>query len=349
MNQNTEIQQVHPLNQLRRDITNAVPTFGLSSEKEQQRMISVMMVAAEKNPEIVFADRASLIAAARQCANHGLVPDGNEAHLAIYNTKIKVNGKETWIQKVQYQPMVRGIINRILRSGRIISLWAECVYEGEEFSIDISQGDRRPIHNPNYFDRGKKMVGVYAVAKMKNGTVDCEPMSYAEIMKVKAVAKTKKVWDAWEDEKAKVACIRRLSKRLHMSAEDLDFIINREEHDMSTDPNAVISAVPQQNLAQRLAEPDTSTDPKTPETPPQEPENKPDSIPDAEIVPEYDDDAVDPFAGAYDEGMKAQQAGMDTKFNPYEIGTPDWNNWLGGHEFSTKGQQTSDAPQDGGE
>ncbi len=231
MTDNTNMKQTNPIAKLRGDLKAALPTFGLKNDREQERMSSVLMVAVEKNPELIFADRASLIAATRQCANHGLVPDGNEATLQTYNTKVKVNGVDKWIKKVQYQPMVRGIINRVLRSGKVLSFWAELVYEDEPFSIDISHGDRRPMHDPNYFSRKGEIIGVYAVAKMANGSIDCEPMTMSELSKVRGVAKTKNVWDNWFEEKAKVAVMRRISKRLPLSAEDMDMILNREEHD----------------------------------------------------------------------------------------------------------------------
>lgn len=256
MNEIVEEKRVHPLAQFRKDIKAALPTFGLSSEREQERMSSVLMVAIEKDPELLWADRQSLIAAVRQCANHGLVPDGNEATLQVYNSKVKVNGQDQWIKKVQYQPMVRGIINRILRSGKVDTVWAEVVYKGEEFRIDISHGDRRPKHDPDFFNRGGDIVGVYAVAKLANGSIDCEPMRKDQIDRVRNVAKTKNVWDNWFEEKAKVAVLRRLSKRLPLSAEDMDMIMNREEHDLDAPKDVTPSQMPEegrQNLAKAIA------------------------------------------------------------------------------------------------
>lgn len=233
MNQQVQKANVHPVAQLRKDVRAALPTLGIK-DTDQERMQSVLMIAVERDPELVRADRQSLIAAVRQCANHGLVPDGNEATLQVYNTKVKIDGKDVWIKKVQYQPMVRGIINRVQKSGKVLSFWAEVVYDGETFEIDTSSGERRPIHKvENQFMRGddSKIVGAYSVAKLKNGTIDCEVMPRSEINKVRSVAKTQKVWDGWFSEKAKVAALRRHSKRLPLSAEDLDMILNRQETD----------------------------------------------------------------------------------------------------------------------
>lgn len=316
----SDVRQQHsPIAQLRTDLKLALPTFGLSGQKEQDRMSSVLMVAVEKDPQLVFADRQSLIAAVRQCANHGLVPDGNEATLQVYNTKVKDQaGNEKWIKKVQYQPMVRGIITRVLRSGKVLSFWAECVYEGEPFRIDISHGDRRPIHDPDHFNRTGKVIGVYAVAKMATGAVDCEPMNAAQLEQVRAVAKTQKVWDLWFDEKAKVAVMRRLSKRLPLSAEDMDFIMNREEHDLEAR-----DVSPKESTEERLRR--VSQEKQVVDEAAAEPEG----VIEGEIVLEYLEDDVFPGSDEFTEGVKASQKGKPASDNPY-TDNPDYSNWHGG-------------------
>lgn len=217
----------------KREVTLTIKDMELDSALAN-RMRSVVVAAVVKNPELISADRQTFWAAVRQCASHGLVPDGNEATLQTYNTKLTRDGKEQWVKAVQYQPMIRGITSRVLRSGKIEVFYAEVVYEGESFMINMEQGDRRPKHEGiNWFDRGEKIVGAYAVAKYANGSVDCEPLQMKDIEKIRGVAKTQKVWDTWFSEKAKVAAMRRLSKRLPLAAEDHEMIINADEHDFA--------------------------------------------------------------------------------------------------------------------
>jgi recombination protein RecT len=296
----------HPLIQFRRDIKDALPTFGLATEKEQERLSSVMMVAVDKDPGLLAANRASLIAAARKCASHGLLPDGNEAVLQVYNTQVSDNGTTVWVQKVVYNPMVRGIIKRVLRSGDVHTFWAEVVYEGEEFNLDISQGDRRPTHTADYLNRKGDVVGAYAVAKMANGTIDTEVLTMAEIEKIKGVAKAKNVWANWFEEKAKVAALRRLSKRLKLSSEDMDAIMNPGESDFTqAEPEVPAEpAEPEMNLAQRLKNGD---------------------VIDGEIILE-----PDPASDAYNAGVQAYIKGGD---NPFEEGSQEWVSYVAGWDF----------------
>lgn len=228
-------QVIHPMIAFKRDLEAMVMgELTMLDDTARARMKNAAVVAVTKDPELLGADRQSFMMAIRMCASHGVIPDGNEAVLQVYNTKIKrPDGKEDWVKKVTYLPMVRGIINRVQRSGKIRIFYAEIVCDGEEFRLDLSRGDRRPLHEFDPMRRSANIIGAYSVATYDDGTVDTEPMPRAEIDKVRNVAKTKNVWDGWFGEKAKVAVMKRHAKRLPLSAEDMDFIINREETDFS--------------------------------------------------------------------------------------------------------------------
>jgi phage RecT family recombinase len=244
-------QEVTPIVAFKRDVEGVVKTLDMLDDKGRARLRSAAIVAVMKDPELLGADRASFMMALRMCAQQGVTPDGVEATLQTYNTKVKgPDGREGWIKKVQYQPMIRGIINRVLRSGKVLSFWAEIVYSGEEFSIDQSQGDRRPIHAFNPLSRQGDIIGVYSVAKMANGAIDCEPVGMEDIKKIRAVAKTQKVWDEWLTEKMKVAAMRRLAKRLPLSADDMEFIMNADEHDLESE--APRDVTPKETTKERL-------------------------------------------------------------------------------------------------
>ncbi len=310
--------QAHPMVVFKRDMDAMVQReLEMLDDKAKARMRSAAIVAVTKDPDLLLADRQSFMGAIRMCAQHGVTPDGNEATLQVYNTKVKKpNGQEEWVKKVTYLPMIRGIVNRIMRSGKIKLFYAEVVYENETFRIDQTHGDRRPAHDFDPMRRGadKDIVGAYSVAVYEDGTTDCEPMPRSEIEKVKASAKTKNVWDGWFSEKAKVAVMKRHSKRLPLSADDMDFILNRDETDFDQSPRDVTPEEKPRgpNLAQRLAAP-----------------------PEAEIVLPHWADRLD-FGGAFpgskewDEGVLAYQAGTALQDCPYEGDEAKAVDWIGG-------------------
>lgn len=271
-----------PLAVFKRQLDKVVGEITNLDPKKQAAMKNAAMVAVMNNFDLLRADRQALFSALRLCADYGIVPNGIEGTLQVKRTKVKDRqGNERYIDAVKFMPMVRGIINRVQRSGQIDTLWAEVVYEGEKLVIDQTQGDRRPIHDFDPLSRGpdgqarqEHILGAYAVARYGNGTIDCEAISTPEIMKIRAVATTKNVWDSWFAEKSKVAAIRRLSKRLPLSAEDQELIRLTDDADLA---QAVALGLPKSKFqlraeraraAAQLAAPQ-ATIPITPEVEPQ--------------------------------------------------------------------------------
>ena len=119
------------------------------------------------------ADRASLFLAIKKAAGDGLMPDGREAALVIYNTK---QNDGTWSKQVQYQPMVQGLVKLARKSGEIEKLGAFIVHEQDSFKFRVGLDDipehSAPLdeygNNLWFGDRGKA-IGVWAFVKLKSG------------------------------------------------------------------------------------------------------------------------------------------------------------------------------------
>lgn len=194
-----------------------------------ERFMRVVMTAVSASPDLLAADRRSLFESSMKAAQDGLLPDGRDGALVIFNAKVKENGKDVWIKKVQWMPMVGGILKKIRNSGELLTISAYVAYEKDEFEYTL--GDEESIvHRPCLEDdRGRPRL-VYAVAKTKDGGVYREIMTFKDIEKVRGVSKTKDSgpWKDWWDEMAKKTVIRRLAKRLPMSS-DLDDLIRRDD------------------------------------------------------------------------------------------------------------------------
>lgn len=224
----TEIEAVsYQLEQLR-------PKFALTLPKQikPEAFERVVLTAINMQPALLSADRRSLFNACMRAAQDGLIPDGREGALVIFNTKVKdENGKEQWIKKIQFMPMVYGIIKKLRQSGEIAAVSARVVYSKEieegRFKFIIDNGEERLTHEPILTgDRGDPAL-VYATARFKDGTVQNEPLTMADVAKIKAVSRSKDragnhygPWVDWEEEMMKKSAIRRLSKYLPLSAED---------------------------------------------------------------------------------------------------------------------------------
>jgi recombination protein RecT len=221
-----------------------------------ERFERTVITAMNLTPELATADRRSLLNAATKAASDGLLPDGREGALVIFNDR-KTNKK-----MVQWMPMVAGIIKKLRQSGEIASIAARVVYQGEidtgRFKYIIDEGAERLTHEPMLWgDRGKAVL-VYATARFKDGTVQNEPMTMADVEKARAVSRTGKSeygpWAQWTDEMMRKTAIRRLAKYLPLSAED-NRLLHRDE-ETPTDfevikQEAITSAQPQSIEAAR--------------------------------------------------------------------------------------------------
>lgn len=185
------------------------------------RFIRTIVTAVQMEPKLLEADRRTLISACMKAAQDGLLLDGREAGLSVYNDR--QNGGKT----VAYLPMVGGILKKIRQSGEISSIRAHVVYEGDEFDFELGDNERIQ-HKPNLAQQGKPLAA-YAIAKFKDGDIQREVMSVAQIQKIalKATGIGKACWASEWGEMAKKTVIRRLAKRLP-SSNDLDQVLQSD-------------------------------------------------------------------------------------------------------------------------
>ncbi len=237
---------------LAQQVEARLPMFTESLPKHipVERFKRVIINAALRNPALAEADRPTLMTAAMLAAQDGLLPDGREGAFVIFNTKMKIeqNGKEVdkWVPAVQWMPMVAGILKKIRNSKQVKAIVARVVYEGDEYDYWIDgEGEHlnyRPCDNPG------KAIRVFAMAKTVDDELIVEPMTMAEVQKVRNVSRAKDSgpWKDWFEEMAKKTAIKRLAKRLPMST-DLDDLIRRDDelYDFKGDREASEAKRPQ--------------------------------------------------------------------------------------------------------
>lgn len=195
-----------------------------------ERFVRVILTAVNKNPSLLYADRASLFSAAMMAAADGLLCDGREAALVIYRTKKKDAEGERWIDAVQYMPMVAGILKKVRNSGELSTIVAKVVYAGDKFKNWIDNaGEHLEYEAGDAQDRNIVLCS-FAMAKLKDGAIEVEVLKPADIEKIRSVSRSKDKgpWVEWWEEMAKKSAIRRLSKRLPLNT-DLDDLIRRDD------------------------------------------------------------------------------------------------------------------------
>lgn len=175
------------------------------------RIMKVALTAINKTPKLLECSRESLLMSIMQAAEMGLEPGGllGEGYLVPYGTQC------------QFIPGYRGLISLARRSGQIVSIEAHVVFQKDEFECGFGL-DPFLKHTPAWeeVDPGPLRF-VYAVAKLKDGGVQFEVMSRAQIEGIRAKSKAGRSgpWVDHFDEMARKTVIRRLFKYLPVSVE----------------------------------------------------------------------------------------------------------------------------------
>lgn len=191
-----------------------------------ERMMRVALTEFRKSGKLQQCDPVSFLGAVVQAAQLGLEPGGALGHCYLIPY-----GKECQLQ-IGY----RGMIDLARRSGNIVSISARAVYNGDKFEISLGTDDSL-VHVPAF--KTKELQFVYAVAKLKDGGVQFDVMSVADVEQIRD--KHTKNSDAWRshfDEMAKKTVVRRLFKLLPVSIEIRDAMRAEEDqyHHKIIDP-----------------------------------------------------------------------------------------------------------------
>jgi len=198
----------------------------LPQNVSKQKFINSTIAAIKQTPDLLTATPRSLFAAIAKSAQDGLLPDGREGVITIYNEK----QKDGSYQKVaQWNPMTHGLRKRARELDGIL-INAQVVHENDLFVRE--EGDEPKIeHKPAQLgsQRGK-MIGAYAVFRNASGILHREVMDAAQIESVQAQSKApgSLMWTKFQQEAWRKTVIRRGIKSVPVS-EPLEQIARRDD------------------------------------------------------------------------------------------------------------------------
>ena len=221
--------EITPAQAVKNDLARMKDQFksALPNHINVDKFVRTVQTAVATTPELVKANRHSLFGACMAAAQDGLLPDGKEAAMVTFS------------DKAQYMPMVGGILKKIRNSGELSSITSQIVYEKDEFEFYVDEDGEHLKHKPNMFKERGEMIGVYALARTKDGSTYIEVMTNDQIEAVKKTSRGKKgPWSGpFATEMVRKTAIKRLSKRLPMST-DLEFTMNADNdlYDLEEEP-----------------------------------------------------------------------------------------------------------------
>lgn len=209
-------------------------------------LLRVAVTTIQKTPKLLECSQASLMQCVLECAQLGLLPDGflGQAYLVPY--------KGVATLQIGY----KGILELARRSNQTKYVVAEAVYACDEFKIefapvrsikhvpDIDNEQRGEILQGKYLPEGFR--GAYALVIYKDDTIDFEYMPLHQIERIRkksqAGSKDDAPWLTSFEEMAKKTAIRKLGKRLPLSADDQRNLIQDEYRESGIDVGHTIDA-----------------------------------------------------------------------------------------------------------
>lgn len=176
----------------------------LPSVMTPERFTRIAMTALSTNPKLQACTGESFLGALMQAAQLGLEPNTplGQAYLIPYGNQC------------QFQLGYKGLIELAHRSGEFKSIYAQTVYENDEFSFELGL-DANLIHKPVLGSSRGKPIAYYAVYKLVNGGYGFEVMSYDDVMDhAKQFSKSVNngPWKSNFDEMAKKTVLKKVLK-----------------------------------------------------------------------------------------------------------------------------------------
>src|SRR5262245_36987324 len=132
--------QLAPLEEFRNQLDARTRSFAaaLPSHIRPDLFQRATMTAVQLNADLLRVDRRTLFTSLMRCAQDGLIPDGRQAAIVVFNDKERG-------QIAQYFPMIYGIRKLVQQSGEITRFEQQIVYEHDEFEFEL--GDNAHIRH----------------------------------------------------------------------------------------------------------------------------------------------------------------------------------------------------------
>lgn len=236
---------ITPIQEFGRSIRKMESQFRVSlpTTISPEKFFNVSQTAVAQNPSLLEADRQSLYLAFLSCAQDGLLPDGREATVQIFNTNIGTKDGAKWVKKAQYLPMVYGILKKLHSTGEIASTSCDVVYEGDEFDRWTDESGDHLKHRQKIGGSNRKALAVYFIVRTKGGGIFMEVMTAEEVESIRSMSKSANspAWKNSWSEMAKKVVIKRVAKRAPLPDQALSAVRADDDVFMPVETAAMVS------------------------------------------------------------------------------------------------------------
>ncbi|AWN02655.1 RecT-like DNA pairing protein [Mycobacterium phage Xavia] len=195
------------IEQMKPEIAKVLP-----AQLKPERMARIATTVIRQTPALARTSPESFLGSLLTASQLGLEPGGVRPGCYF----VPYGNVCTFI------PSWYGLVDLARRSGQVVDVWAEIVYEKDIFVYTLGLHRTIERHDPPPLgeDRGKP-IGVYAAAELVSGGKPFVVMTVAEVEKIRARSKASKngPWVTDWEAMAKKTAVKQLSKWLPASAE----------------------------------------------------------------------------------------------------------------------------------
>lgn len=144
----------------------------------------------------------------------GLSPAKTQCYFIPYGDHLKLNRSYFGTQMV------------LKRLNNIKDVWANVIYEGDEFTLGIVKGREVLLeHKTKFENRDNEIKGVYCIIEKEDGEQVLTVMTRKEVEAAWSQGKTKNVQNKFPQEMAKRTVINRAAKNIINTSDDSDLLI----------------------------------------------------------------------------------------------------------------------------
>lgn len=199
------------------EIVGMMAKFWPESVGDFKRFEAMAVSVAVKDKALTNCTMASKLLAVAECARLGLVPDKNLGHVYL------VPYGKTATMILGY----KGLIELARRSGQVRRVFAQEVYDNDDFSVNLGSGeppDHRPWWQPDTHMSATEpgeIIAAYCVATMATGEtmVEVVPRGHIDAIRNRSKAGGSGPWKTDFAIMARKTAVRRASKMWPLSPE----------------------------------------------------------------------------------------------------------------------------------
>ena len=196
-----------------------------------ERMMRLMANAIRTTPKLGQCDPLTLLGSMMTCASLGLEPNTVLGHAYL----IPFENREKTQTEVQLVLGYKGMIDLARRSGHVVNIHADVVYQADEFSFEYGSNQHL-----KHIPAGERSVPTHAYchAKLSDGEAFIV-LPYAEVLKVRDASQAYKTaqkygkkdspWIAHEHQMARKTAVRALFNELPISIEKVTEALEVDE------------------------------------------------------------------------------------------------------------------------